>query len=423
VTRKIGIYNLWINGGGGGEKKTCALAEHFSRSDDVWLITGEEPSKAALESYFGVDLGRVRVFVPPRPVVTGIRRLAQSIPSSFRGPLQTEMLLKTIDRMAEPASYSSIKALGLDVCVNCQWASLLPCPAPEGFYMCMFPHALKGSDNPERAASFGQRARFRTSNRLLGMSRQVIDSYTAVTANSAFTSEWIQKMWDVTAPVVYSTGERMGPALPKEKMILNVGRFVGVGRADDKHQATMLKTFRKLEDLHNDGWQLHFAGTILPGEDARRQASELASAARGLPVVFHFDAGFLKLRELYRRAAIYWHATGFGSSPTDRPEKQEHFGVTTVEAMSAGAVPVVINSGGQREIVTHELDGFLWDDLDGLVAHTRRLAGDAELSRRLSLQALLSSARFSTGAFLSRIEQLIETSNCPDRHTRAPHVP
>ena len=273
--------------------------------------------------------------------------------------------------------------------------------------MCMFPHALKGSQDADGTA------RFRIANRLLGMSRQVIDSYTAITANSEFTSEWIQKMWGVPAPVVYSTGERMGPAAAKEKIILNVGRFVGPGRADDKHQATMLRTFQKLESLHQAGWQLHFAGTVLPGEDAKRRASQLAQSACGYPVVFHFDAGFLELRDLYRTAAIYWHATGFGSPASERPETQEHFGVTTVEAMSAGAVPVAINTGGQREIVTHEVDGFLWDHLDGLAGHTRRLAEDAELRRRMSLQAVLSSARFSTDAFVKRIELLIENSDAP----------
>jgi glycosyltransferase involved in cell wall biosynthesis len=86
---------------------------------------------------------------------------------------------------------------------------------------------------------------------------------------------------------------------------------------------------------------------------------------------------------------------------------QEHFGVTTVEAMSAGAVPVVINTGGQREIVTHGVDGFLWNDLDSLAEHTQQLAGDADLRRRLSLNAVHSSARFSREAFGARVEQLI----------------
>ena len=383
---KVGIYNLRIDGGGGGEKKAVVLAEHLSREHCVWLITGKEPQRGALESYFGVDLSRVRVFVPRRPIL------------GLAG--------ETVDRMTEAALYPQIRALGLDTFINCQWASLLRCPAPRGLYMCMFPHAMKGA-RPAGGLSPLGRARRRVSNTLFGMSREVLDSYSAVTANSSFTSGWIGKMWGVPAAVVYSSCENMGPPESKEKIIVNVGRFGGKGRADYKHQATMLEVFRAMSDLRAEGWQLHFAGTVLPGSGARKQVEELAESARGVPVVFHFNASFSELRDLYRRAAIYWHATGFGSSPEIHPEKQEHFGVTTVEAMSAGAVPVAINTGGQRESVTHGANGFLWDDLDSLAEQTRRLAGDAALRARLSENAVLSSARFSRQAFGERIERLI----------------
>jgi len=75
--------------------------------------------------------------------------------------------------------------------------------------------------------------------------------------------------------------------------------------------------------------------------------------------------------------------------------------------MSAGAVPVVINTGGQRDSVTHDADGFLWNKLDDLAGFTLRLAGDAELWQRLSSQAVLSSERFSPEAFAERVEQLL----------------
>ncbi len=407
MAERIGIYDLWVHGGGGGEKKALVLAEHFSRNHIVWLIVGEEPNKPVLESYFGVDLSRVNFFVPRRPVLNALHRAARSAPVFVRQAMNTQMLLETLDRLGETLLYSQIKALGLDVFINCQWASLLPNPAPQGLYMCMFPHALKGARTPDGGMPMLRRARLRASNRRLGMSRDVLDSYTAVTANSTYTGEWIRSMWGVPAPVVYSACERMGPAAAKEKIVLNVGRFVGTGRADDKQHGTMLAAFLRLKALLADGWQLHFGGTIVRGSEAKRRAQELVESARGHPVVFHFNAPFSELQDLYRRAAVYWHATGYGSSPDTSPEMQEHFGVTTVEAMSAGAVPVVINTGGQREIVTHGVDGFLWNDLDGLVEYTRLLAGDADLRTRLSLNAVHSSVRFSREAFCARVEQLI----------------
>ncbi len=412
MTHTIGIYKLWLKASGGGDKKAAVLAEHFSRNHTVWLITGEEPDKAALESYFGVDLSRVRVFVVRRPVLNALRSAARCLPRFVRQTTNSEMKLDSLDRLAEPALYDQIKSLGLDVLINCQWASSLVCPAPLGFYMCMFPHPMKGmsAGNGARAASIPSMPPLsleRLSSRLLGMSRAVLDSYTAITANSSFTSDWIRRRWGVSAEVVYSSCEPMGPPAAKEKWIMNVGRFVGPGRPDDKHQATMLEAFRKLKGLHAGGWQMHFAGTIPQDVRARKRTGEVVEAARGLPVVFHFNASLTELRELYRRSAIYWHATGYGYSPETSPAAQEHFGQTTVEAMSAGAVPVVINTGGQRDTVIHAENGFLWDDLDALARYTEQLAGDEELWSRLSRNAIQSSARFSREAFGSRIEKLI----------------
>ena len=125
-----------------------------------------------------------------------------------------------------------------------------------------------------------------------------------------------------------------------------------------------------MKHLHNNGWQLHFAGKVAPDPQSAQLARRLVRAATGFPVTFHFGLPFDALRDLYRRSSIYWHATGYGFPADDYPDLQEHLGNTTVEAMSAGAIPVVINTGGQRELVMHERDGFVWNDLPELVKYT-----------------------------------------------------
>ncbi|HNJ41416.1 MAG TPA: glycosyltransferase, partial [Acidobacteriota bacterium] len=80
----------------------------------------------------------------------------------------------------------------------------------------------------------------------------------------------------------------------------------------------------------------------------------------------------------------------------------------TVEAMSAGAVPVVINAGGQRESVCHARNGFLWNTLDEMLELTQSLILDRELLERLGSQAMVDSNQFSREAFLHRIDRIIE---------------
>ena len=63
----------------------------------------------------------------------------------------------------------------------------------------------------------------------------------------------------------------------------------------------------------------------------------------------------------YKLAKIYWHASGFGEDLETHPEKAEHFGITTVEAMINGLVPIVIDAGGQKEIVVQDRWVFMED--------------------------------------------------------------
>jgi glycosyltransferase involved in cell wall biosynthesis len=193
-------------------------------------------------------------------------------------------------------------------------------------------------------------------------------------------------------------------------MILHVGRFVAnVGERERHHkgQRLLLETFKRMDGLHRRGWELHFAGSVGADGESAEFAASLARSAAGLPVTFHFDAALDELRELYRRAAVYWHATGFGLAAEEHPAGHEHFGITTVEAMSAGAVPVVHNSGGQREVVTHGVDGFCWADAEELVSLTKALADDAGLRERLSRQAVISSRKFGGASFAAGVDRLV----------------
>jgi glycosyltransferase involved in cell wall biosynthesis len=233
-----------------------------------------------------------------------------------------------------------------------------------------------------------------------------LDTYDLLVANSAFTQRWIERWWQRGSTVLEPPVRLRHPGA-KDPVILSVGRFFAPGRGHAKKQLEMVQAFSALGRTGlADGWELHLVG----GCDAvdRPYVEEVRAAARGLPVVLHVDASGGELDALYRRASIYWHATGLGEDLDADPVRAEHFGITTVEAMSAGAVPVVMAAGGQVDIVRHGVDGLVFTDADGLVAATSRLVTDAELRDELSATAVDRARRYGFDPFAERLLAMVD---------------
>ncbi len=232
-------------------------------------------------------------------------------------------------------------------------------------------------------------------------------SYDRLLANSSYTQSWIAHRWSLPSHVIYppvdvesfSTG-------PKRNIILSVGRFFQ-GSHNKKH-LPMIAAFRALCDAGLQGWEYHLAGGCDETmAEQRAYLAEVRAAAAGYPVVVHANLSFAELRELYAAASIFWHATGFGEDDERSPESFEHFGITTVEAMAAACVPVVIGKGGQVEIVEHARSGFLWQTLGELQAQTNMLIADPGLRSRLAEWAWQRSRAFDTARFDREVRALV----------------
>ncbi len=119
--------------------------------------------------------------------------------------------------------------------------------------------------------------------------------------------------------------------------------------------------------------------------------------------MFYPNLNFDALVKLYGESSIYWHAAGYGE---EDPTKMEHFGISTVEAMAAGCVPIVINKGGQKEIVDDSECGFLWNDLETLKKLTLKVILDQRLRDNFSKKAIKKAQLFSKIFFEEKILKL-----------------
>jgi glycosyltransferase involved in cell wall biosynthesis len=156
-----------------------------------------------------------------------------------------------------------------------------------------------------------------------------------------------------------------------------------------------------------DGWRLVVLGGCEPKQ--RAYLDRVKHEAAGLPIDIHANAARSLVESQMSTASIFWSATGLGEDTEKRPWTNEHFGMTTAEAMAGGCVPVVIDRAGQREIVRDGVDGFRWDSDPQWRIRTVQVATDEKLRARLSASAIERVQQFSDDAFALRWAELAKT--------------
>lgn len=157
--------------------------------------------------------------------------------------------------------------------------------------------------------------------------------------------------------------------------ILSVGRFFIGGHC--KQQDFLIKAFKQLYEK-GISTELHLVGSLHPEVQHRDYFLNCKKLAQGLPIYFYIDASPEILSRLYETSSVYWHAAGFKVNTALAPEKCEHFGISVVEAMSAGVIPLVVNNGGPSIIVQDGKNGFCYDSEKELIEITQNIMNRPE---------------------------------------------
>lgn len=222
--------------------------------------------------------------------------------------------------------------------------------------------------------------------------------------NSEFTKQVVEKSWKIKVDYVHWPMINLnlsGKKIAKQKIILHVGRFFK--QLHSKKQEVIVETFAQLLKKYPNqvkGWKLVLIGSV---ED-NSYANQIKKMTKGLPIEIHHQVTREELIEWYQKSSLYWHATGYGVDQEKYPQNMEHFGISTVEAMACGSVPIVINKGGQPEVLGKNLTNLLWNTQQEWMAKTIELMNDAKKRQNLAKLVVeranyFSKERFETTLF------------------------
>lgn len=347
---KFGFYSPYLDTFGGGERYMLTLASYLSQNHMVDIFWDDANIKAPLSRFLKIDLGKVR----------------------FRANIFKKSFF---ERSFATLGYNLIFVLS-DGSVPATFAAknILHFQVPFNFKEANFKTKLK------------------------------LKRYYQIIVNSNFTKRYIDQSFGVSSKVIYPPVDvKSITPQKKENLILSVGRF-SQNQLHPKRQEILIEVFREVYKKA-PSFKLFLVGQSK--KEDYRYVRNLKKSARGFAIKFFENLEVNALRALYGKAMIYWHATGFGDDETKSPQKMEHFGISTVEAQAGGAVPIVINRGGQKEIVENAKNGFLWNTKSELFDLTLSVIKDKNQFRKISDAAVVNSRRFSQEVFFKEYEKII----------------
>lgn len=352
--QKIAIISPYLDILGGGERFLLTVAEYFSKENLVTIFWDNDNLKYEAKKKLEVDIDKVKIEKLPSGSINLFKKL-----SYFDGLF-----------------YMTDGSLFFPPCSN----SYLIIQSP-GAYI------------PKR-----------TFLNLIKLSK-----FKSIICYSHFVRDIIKSKLNknvvVIPPPVLT--DKFKPA-NKEKLIISVGRFFRWPH--NKKQDILIDAYKQLHKLSEfKDWRFVLIGSVDKGE--QDYLEEIKLKAKGLPIEIIPNIDFTLLTKFYGKAMIYWHAAGFEENLIKYPERAEHFGMTTIEAMSAGCIPLVFNGGGQKEIVKEGKNGFLWNTLPELINKTRQIFIKKDQYLKLFEQVQIDSRAYSKEEFIRKIKTLINRND------------
>lgn len=351
------VYGLWV-------------ASALSQSHNVTILTEEA-------DYQDFDINTVFKKYNINPINTDYYRIPH---------LRINRYTYVIRRIREYALMKYLSTHQCDLFVNATYGKLVIRGTEKRIHIIYFP-ASKGK---------GIWGRIRDN--------RYIKSYSGFISISDFTKQNLQLMYgvtsDIVAPPIAMECSSFSDLNRKERIILAVDRIV-----PDKCLIEMITTFKQIIDNGYSGFRFVIVGNKDTGE--MDYYSKIEKMSKNYPIELHTDVGYEELVSWYKKALIFWHAKGFGISDQD-PFNMEHFGMTTVEAMKNGCIPIVINKAGPREVVSKVSEELLWDSLEELKDKTISVISNEETIKALQKKVLGEAQKYNIDSFKLRIVEVVE---------------
>jgi GT2 family glycosyltransferase/glycosyltransferase involved in cell wall biosynthesis len=348
---EIAIYSPFDINIGGGENYILSVAESLSKDYKITIITNHKTSIS-------------RVFFILNEL--GIKY--------FKFELSTINL--------QPKKYYDI-AIMMGNSLIPDWAP----PAKKLLYHCQFPFPYCNANDYSLFDNI-----------------KYIDAYLV---NSNFTKNSIEKnlsRYGLEATNIYilnpplnnltknniHLSDRQKKINSKEINFLSVGRFTEHGHCKNHH--LLVEYFSRINYLENIS--LSIVGGLSTSSDDIKYFDKVKSF-QSKSIQIDSNITKIALEDFYKKSLFYIHAAGMDISPGFNPHQCEHFGITVIEAMSFGCIPIVYKFGGPAEIVNLSGIGYIYSSSEELIMIIKKISKEFNKNKNIYLNNSKKAEKFA----------------------------
>lgn len=194
----------------------------------------------------------------------------------------------------------------------------------------------------------------------------------------------------------------------KEEVLsfVTVGRFIIHGHR--KNQDKILEALLDVSKRRRlKAW---IYGALGPGEKDRRFYQDILERNTNPDIIIDANVSNEAIRDAYKCSHFYIHAAGLDTALGIKNSESEHFGISLVEAMSFGCVPIVFGHGGPKEILDGCGVGFQYQSLSELISllnHVADMKNFREYFAENAKKSIDAAKRYDIDIFNAKIKKLL----------------
>lgn len=215
----------------------------------------------------------------------------------------------------------------------------------------------------------------------------------AIICNSGFTYEAFRSFYDVgnNVPIIYPGVETSSYEIDKAELTKNPKQVIALGRiALNKRQLEQIKLASKMPD-----YEFRIVGFIA-NQAYYDKCVEYIKSHQITNVHLHPNLAFPKMVALLQQSKYFLHTM-----------IKEPFGITAIQAVAAGCIPIVHDSGGQRETIN--LPELRYKEIDEIPDMIKQLEvlSDTEIKSKIEYLQTHVKNNFSEDIFQKRMTEYL----------------